>query len=135
MEHFFEFLTNHWAMWAGLFVILALIIREEVSSSANSSQVTPANAVNLINHKNAVVIDLRDKESFKQGHIINAVNKSTDAVIKQKDYQKKSLVLVCQTGQQSQTTLSKLKHEGFENVYSLQGGMKAWSEAELPIAK
>lgn len=134
MQQFLEFVTNHWMMWTSLVIVLMLIIKEETQGSQSGASVSPANAVNLINHQDAVVIDLRDKDTFKQGHIINAVNKSFEALIKQKDYQKKSLLLVGSNDQQCLKHLSQLKQEGFENVYSLQGGMKAWNEAELPTA-
>jgi rhodanese-related sulfurtransferase len=39
------------------------------------------------------------------------------------------------TGQGSGTAAQRLVKAGFANVYWLEGGLAAWTEAQLPLAK
>ncbi len=135
MEQFFTFVVHHWALWLSLVVILFMIIRDEMSSNINPSAISPQHAVTLMNHQNAVVYDLRDKDTYDKGHVINALNKSLEVIEKQKKHMKKAIVLICDTGEQSAQAVKKLKREGFEQVHALKGGMRAWLSAELPLEK
>jgi rhodanese-related sulfurtransferase len=45
------------------------------------------------------------------------------------------VVFVCAAGKRSQTALMQAKKLGYEQVNSLQGGLKAWKEANLPVSK
>ena len=74
MEHLGQFITNHWQLWLALVIILLLIfINELLTQKKRAKELSPADAVDMINHENAVVIDLRDAELYRAGHIINAI--------------------------------------------------------------
>jgi rhodanese-related sulfurtransferase len=42
---------------------------------------------------------------------------------------------VCPTGARAKRAVGLLKKLGYENVQALNGGTKAWSEANYPIEK
>jgi rhodanese-related sulfurtransferase len=44
-------------------------------------------------------------------------------------------VLSCQTGSRSAQAAATLKQAGFAEVYNLAGGMNAWQQASMPVAK
>jgi rhodanese-related sulfurtransferase len=45
------------------------------------------------------------------------------------------VVLVCKTGQGAGDAARRLLKAGFEKVYVLDGGIQAWQQADLPLAR
>lgn len=133
-----QFITNHWELWLALVVILLLIfINELLTQKKQAKALTPAAAVDTINHEEAVVIDLRDAEVFRAGHIVNAIRATAEDFDKpvMEKYKTKPLILVCPKGIQSAALATKLRTQGFSNPMVLAGGMAAWHAASLPIVK
>ena len=133
-----QFITNHWGLWLALIAILALIfINEFLSQKKRAKELSPATAVDKINHDNAIVIDLRDPDAFRAGHIIDAIRASADEFNQQRmeKYKTKPIILVCARGLQSATLASKLREQGFTEPMVLAGGLAAWQEASLPLVK
>lgn len=76
----------------------------------------------------ALVVDIRDAQSYAQGHIegavlINADN--VDAFIAGSDHSR-PLVVCCYHGNASQSAAAYFSENGFEQSYSLDGGYEAW---------
>lgn len=133
-----QFILNHWPLWLALIVILLLIFINELQSQKKQAKaLSPQAAVNLINHQDAVVIDIRDAESFRKNHIIDAIRTSEEDFQKQRmdKYKEKPLILVCARGLQSAQLAAKLREQGFSQPLVLAGGMNAWQAADLPVVK
>jgi rhodanese-related sulfurtransferase len=45
------------------------------------------------------------------------------------------VILVCETGTKSASLVGKLQKEGYADVVCLEGGIKAWNLAGLPLVK
>lgn len=137
MEHLGQFIMNHWQLWLALIVILLLIfINELVTQKKKAKELTPQTAVDLINNENAVVIDLRDKETFKQGHIIDSINVKSEDFAQQKmdKYKNVPIILIAARAFEAQTFASKIRAQGFQ-AHILSGGITSWQNAELPLVK
>ena len=133
-----QFIINHWELWLALVVVLLLIfINEFLAQKKRAKELSPQAAVNLINHDNAVIIDLRDSDSFRKGHIIDAIQATADDFEQQKmdKYKTKTLLLVCARGLQSAALATKLREQGFSQPMVLAGGIAAWQAADLPLIK
>lgn len=77
------------------------------------------------------IVDIRDAASFQAGHIVGSVNLTNENLahyIADADMDK-PLVVVCYHGMSSQGAASYLNEQGFDAVYSLDGGYSAWSLA------
>ncbi|WP_372870562.1 thiosulfate sulfurtransferase GlpE [Shewanella sp.] len=77
------------------------------------------------------IADIRDPQSFANGHIDGSVNLSNDNLarfIAEADMDK-PLVVVCYHGISSQSAAGYLVEQGFDAVYSLDGGYSAWDQA------
>ncbi|KTD32957.1 rhodanese-related sulfurtransferase [Legionella nautarum] len=138
MGHLGQFITNHWGLWLALVVILLLIfINELLTQRKRAKEISPQAAVNLINHEDAMVVDLREVDAFRKGHIIDAVRATPDDFAQQRmdKYKAKTLILVCARGLQSAQLAAKLQAEGFSKSMVLAGGIAAWQTAELPLVK
>jgi|TARA_Y100000310_G_scaffold343373_1_gene450692 rhodanese-related sulfurtransferase len=137
VDQLFEFVVNHY-MLVSIFVVLliAVVINENRQGGAT---VTPANLVKLINHEEAVVLDIRDQKEFKEGHIVNAVNipyaSMNDSVHELEKFKERKLVIVCKMGQHSGAVGKKLRGLGFAEVQRLSGGISEWRASNLPLVK
>ncbi|MDP1601952.1 MAG: rhodanese-like domain-containing protein [Legionella sp.] len=133
-----QFIINHWELWAILILVLFFIfINELLGQKKRAKELSPHAVVALLNEDNAVIIDLRDKDSYRNGHIINAINATPEDFEKQKmdKYKSKPLVLVCTKGLQSGALATKLRHAGYSHPVVLAGGISAWQNADLPLVK
>src|SRR6185436_13199095 len=85
------------------------------------------------------VIDVRDPDEFRDGHIEAASNISRGflefrigaAVTDPKT----PVVLYCQTGLRSMLAAKALHELGYEKVINLQGGYQKWAQSGLPTVK
>lgn len=137
MEHLGQFITNHWELWLALIAILVLIfINEWITQKKKAKELNPQAAVDLINNENAVVFDLRDKETFKNGHIIGAINCTAEDFeqAKMNKYKNKKIILVCARGLQSPAVAAKITAQGYQPMV-LGGGIASWQNADLPLVK
>ncbi|NRD72047.1 thiosulfate sulfurtransferase GlpE [Shewanella sp. VB17] len=78
------------------------------------------------------IADIRDAASFESAHINGSVNLNNDnlaSFIADADMDK-PVVVVCYHGISSQGAAQYLVEQGFDNVYSLDGGYQAWRESE-----
>ena len=95
----------------------------------------------------AVVVDVRDPERFEAGHVEGAVNVPSgesardaheaayvEAIEKAGASTGDRVILVCGEGNRSARTADALQNEhDFDNVASVIGGSKLWSELGYPI--
>ncbi len=128
-----DFIANNW-MWLLLAVASGAMLFMPGSSS---SGVSCSQAVHLINHEKAVVIDVCGAEEFAKGHIAGARNiraeefasKLPDAV----KNKKLPLVLVCASGMRAARAAALARKMGYENAQPLAGGMQSWRDENLPV--
>lgn len=94
-------------------------------------------AVKLANARDGVFLDVRSVEHFKAGAVPQSRNvPAADLNNKLGSLPKdKPIIIVCERGRTSVGIAQTLKSKGFEEVYCLQGGLAAWVEAGLPLAK
>jgi rhodanese-related sulfurtransferase len=93
----------------------------------------------MINHDDAIVLDVRSMAEFKDGHIVNAINIPLNGLgnnVKQiEKHRDKPIVTVCRSGSRSGSACAILRKHGFENVKNLRGGMLAWENSSLPVKR
>lgn len=68
----------------------------------------------------AILLDVRTKEEYKQGHINNSINIPLDSLNSSLSKLEKDAVIiaVCQSGMRSSNAVSLLKKSGFSEVYN-----------------
>lgn len=96
-------------------------------------------AVQLINHQDAVVLDVREESEYYSGHVphsrhipLGALGKRHIELEKLKGH---PLVVICRSGARSGSACGVLRKLGFEQVYNLAGGVGAWQQANMPLEK
>jgi len=96
-------------------------------------------ALQLINHKDALVLDVREEGECKAGHILNStqipLGKLDERVGELEKYKEQPIVVICRSGNRSVSACTMLGKSGFSQVYNLTGGIIAWQKANLPLEK
>lgn len=140
MEQVGEFVTNHWILVSALAVIVAMLASNIAASIGGAGrQLTPGQAVQIINRESAVVVDLRDAKQYGEGHIVSALNVSmTNLPERLKDlerHRERALLLYCAAGNEAGRAGGILKKHGFSRLYTLRGGLAAWRQDNLPLSR
>jgi rhodanese-related sulfurtransferase len=139
MQEITTFISNHAVLsTAILFVFLSTILIELLKAKRNVFNISPAQITHLINRENALVIDIRQKDSYCQGHIIDAQCMNPQEVMqntkKLEKFKARPIIIVANASSESQKIAALLLKQGY-NAYSLNGGMRAWQEAQMPTVK
>ena len=138
-QQLIEFAGNHTLLVLALFAILVMLAASEIQQRLSKVKaVSPAEATRLLNHENAIMIDMRSDKDYRDGHIVNAVQMSDgkgDIPATLNKHRERPVIVYCQRGQQSTAVCNRLSKQGFESVYNLQGGVLAWQKADLPLTK
>ena len=80
--------------------------------------------------KGAAITDIRDDQSFSNGHVENAfhlTNGTLNTFVQQHEFDHPVLVF-CYHGNSSQGAAQYLVEQGFEEVYSVDGGFEMWRQ-------
>ena len=143
LEQFFDFLHKSplnlvllgLSIVSGILLIYPFLTR----GLRTAEEVGPAQAVLLMNRKEALVLDVREEVEFATGHINGArqvAQKQVGSRIKEFIHHKEKPVIVCcASGRRASSVADVLRKNGFTQVSVLQGGVAAWLEAGLPLEK
>ena len=138
MDQLVDFADNNKLLALGLLASWAAVMFYELRLKATTiSQVSPADAVRVIN-KGAMIIDVRSVDAYASGRIVNAQNITLEALEAGQGVHKnknKLLLAVCENGMTSGKAANLLRKAGFENVFSLKGGLRQWRSESLPLIK
>jgi hydroxyacylglutathione hydrolase len=85
----------------------------------------------LTNIDDMVILDVREEEKWKQGHIPGSINIFSGYLENRINEipRNRKLVLVCNIGNRASLAASILTRSGFRNVHNVLGGMIAWKNA------
>jgi len=92
------------------------------------TRIDVAQAQELIEKRNAIVVDVRDPASYQAGHIPGAETVDQDNVqtFVQAADRSRPLIVCCYHGNLSQGAADYFNQNGFAETYSLDGGFTAW---------
>jgi len=136
MDQLLEFVSSNTLLAAGTVAMaLAVIFNELRIKATGLASVSPTQTVRLING-GAIVVDIRDKESFGKGHIVDSIHipaAELSGDLSPKLQKAKSIVLVCDSGTRSGQAVAAFRKQGIDTTFSLQGGIGAWQKDNLPV--
>jgi rhodanese-related sulfurtransferase len=101
--------------------------------------VSTLEATLLMNQKGALVLDIRDAAEYEKGHVLASRNVPFGQLeVRAGEFEKykaKPVVVVCEAGNRSGRAVGILRKLGFEQVFTLSGGIGGWQQAGLPLEK
>ncbi len=120
-------------------ILLILLIVPALVFAQDKKQVLSASEFkSKLADKNAVLIDVRTPEEFKQGHLDKATNKN----VNDGDFNSyctkldkgKTYFVYCLAGKRSHTAAETMRKNGLK-VFELEDGINGWKDAKLPVVK
>jgi rhodanese-related sulfurtransferase len=134
-----EFVQNNVLLIVVAFVSGAMLLWPFVRRSAGGPSLSAAQATQLINREDALLVDVRDPGEYGAGHALGAKNVPVARIddggndlAKKKD---RPLVVYCDGGDRAAKAAAALRKQGFTRVACLAGGIGAWQGAGLPVEK
>jgi rhodanese-related sulfurtransferase len=114
---------------------------EKLVAAAKKSiaEISPEEAAKKLQNKEAVIVDVREKDEWEEEHIPHAVHLSRGTI--ELDIEEKfpdpntTIICHCGGGGRSALATESLQKMGYKNVRSMAGGLKAWKAAGLPTTK
>ncbi len=144
MQEIIQFINKHPMLsLAWITLLIAVIILSFKSLFSKIETISCTKAIELINKEEAITIDLRSREDFHKGHIINSINLTTSEIKrnniekleKLEKYKKKPIILISVNGIKEYKSAEQLVNYGFERVFILKEGITGWSSENLPLVK
>lgn len=123
------------AMATGVMLLWPLIMRPFRAGR----EVGVTETVQLINRKDALVIDVRDTGEYEAGHITGARHvpekQLTERLKELEKFKSRPLIVACRSGARSAAAVQLLRRSGFNEAVNLRGGISAWEQAGMPLEK
>lgn len=140
MDLYINFVSHNWMLIIALVVILVMLFLNLFGNKLRGYEVIdPIGSVKLINHEDAVVLDVRENNEYHNGHILNSIHipqgNLASRITELEKYKTKPIIVGCRSGNRSGHACALLKKQGFETVYNLKGGVMAWQSANLPLTR
>ncbi|HLX29300.1 MAG TPA: rhodanese-like domain-containing protein [Casimicrobiaceae bacterium] len=102
-------------------------------------EINTLDATRLLNKENPLVLDVREPNEFAGGRLPNAVHiplsQLADRGGEIAKHASRPVIVYCDRGARSGAAVAALGRMGFTQVQSLRGGLRAWKDAGLPLAK
>jgi rhodanese-related sulfurtransferase len=135
-----QFLANNWMLVLIMFMSGALLLFPLIQRRTSGMQeVGNVRLTHLINREDATVVDIREAREMNGTKLVGAIHipfsQLKDRVNEIKADKAKPLVVYCSRGQRALMAGGTLKSAGFTQLFNLNGGFKAWTEAGLPVEK
>ena len=141
MQEIMQFVTRHPILSIAWVALLGAVLFTTFKSLTSKVKViSRGEATRLINKEDAVVVDIRQRDDFRKGHIASALNvlpneikaNNTGELDKHKA---QPIIVVDGNGMSAQESANALLKAGFERVFVLKDGVAGWSGENLPLVR
>jgi rhodanese-related sulfurtransferase len=101
----------------------------------NITEISPKDAAAKLKSGEAVIVDVRDKDEWDEGHVPGAMHMSRSTIeldVEEKVPDSNTLIIChCGGGGRGALATESLQKMGYKNVRNMAGGLKAWKAAGL----
>ena len=119
-------------------VISGIILLQPLLFKGNAKHVGATQATQMIN-QNTQIVDVRTTDEFTKGHIRQSKSLPVQSLAQllptAKLKKDKPVLIVCASGMRARRAAAVLTKEGFTDIAILDGGLKTWLDAQLPLVK
>ncbi len=123
------------AIGSGLGLLWPMLNR----GASGVANVSPTEAVVLMNRGKPLILDVRNADEFAAGHIQGAKNipvaELAGRIKEIEKFKAKPVLVNCQKGSRAKAACAILRGAEFTQIHNLQGGLESWIEAKMPVAK
>ena len=141
MQEIMQFVGRHPVLSIAWIALLGAVLFTTFKGLMSKVEVSHGGAApGLINKEDAVVVDLRQRDDFRKGHIAGSLNllpteikaNNVGELEKHKD---KPVIVTDGSGMQATESATLLLKAGFEKVFVLKEGIAGWSGENLPLVR
>jgi rhodanese-related sulfurtransferase len=127
------------SVWLAPIAVAAVLLTGCSSDSEAITDVDVAEAAQIVDDGEAVILDVRTPEEFAAGHLPDAINidvESADFADRVAGLDESAETLVyCRTGNRSGVATDEMAELGFTDMSDLQGGIEAWAAAGEEVVR
>ncbi|QNS01801.1 MAG: rhodanese-like domain-containing protein [Buchnera aphidicola (Pentalonia nigronervosa)] len=139
MEKIVFFVHEHLILsflWVLLLCLIIFLLFKEYCSKFKF--INNIQAINLINKKNAIVIDTRSSRNYQKGHIVNSIHISLQKVLSGKIkniifYNSHPIILIFSSSYIQNKYIDEFLKCGFKKIFVLRNGIYGWDLENLPL--
>lgn len=93
-------------------------------------QISPTDAARDLDSDRCHWLDIRDLQSWQQGHIPGATHIDNDslAAFVEQTPRDERVIIYCYHGNSSQSAAAWFEQQGFSEAFSLEGGFELWRQ-------
>ena len=132
-----NFFVDNWIWILGAAASGGMLLMQQLREGSGAG-LSPSLAVQMMNKEKAQVIDVCEPAEFAAGHVPGSKNIPLAQIGEAKGLpgnKQTPLIVVCASGMRAGRAAAQLKKLGYDNAQVLQGGMKSWREAQMPVER
>jgi len=135
-----SFIQENWMLFLVLFLSGGMLLWPLVQRRMSPMKdVGNLGATQLVNTKNAVLLDVREPAEYGAGRLPRAINVPLSQLASRAQELGKlagrPVIVYCERGGRSRNAGAALAKQGITDVYNLAGGFRAWKDAGLPVER
>ncbi len=123
----------------GAMVGRIVVMDYEDSKQAKFRNIDPAQARNLIQRGDIILLDVRTPREYYAGHIEGAtlipIQQLQGRLGEIEKHKNKDILIYCRSGNRSTVAGQILNAAGFDRLLHLRGGINSWTKADMPLVE
>lgn len=130
------FIYNNIVLFSAFIILGLLIINHEIKSHFSPTKnINCDDLINAMNNSKALLIDMRNAEEFKAGHIVGAKNYSLDDLANLDVSVADDVIITYANDEKAAIQAADLiLKQGAKEVFYLEGGLSSWTDNNMPLS-
>ena len=130
------FIYNNIVLFSAFIILGLLIINHEIKSHFSPTKnINCDDLINAMNNSKALLIDMRNAEEFKAGHIVGAKNYSLDDLANLDVSVADDAIITYANDEKAAIQAADLIiKQGAKEVFYLEGGLSSWIDNNMPLS-
>ena len=134
------FFQENWILILVAFISGAMLVWPLVQRRLSPmKELGTLGVTHLVNTRDALLLDVRETAEYEGGRLPNAMHVPLSQIeSRAAEFGKhvaRPVIAYCELGNRSRMAGGALAKAGFAEIYHLNGGIRAWRDAGLPIEK
>jgi len=130
------FIYNNIVLFSAFIILGLLIINHEIKSHFSPTKnINCDDLINAMNNSKTLLIDMRNAEEFKAGHIVGAKNYSLDDLANLDVSVADDAIITYANDEKAAIQAADLiLKQGAKEVFYLEGGLSSWIDNNMPLS-
>ena len=130
------FIYNNIVLFSAFIILGLLIINHEIKSHFSPTKnINCDDLINAMNNSKALLIDMRNAEEFKAGHIVGAKNYSLDDLANlDVSVADDAIITYANDEKVAIQAADLILKQGAKEVFYLEGGLSSWIDNNMPLS-